>query len=289
MNVELVCSRGILYSCIHHSSDPKSSAVDTGHLTSNIKSGDSIYVCSETLPVFIRDTLPTLRVPFVLVSGDSDLTIEPSQYQPIIDSPLLLTWYAQNMVNPLPKCIQMPIGLDYHTVWANPSHRWLSPGESSSPKDQEAVLKSIKTDGPAWSSPRLCKIYVNFGALDKYGDRRTAMSTIPPELMTLQLKPVPRTLVWKFMAKHAFVLSPFGNGLDCHRTWEALALGAIPIIRGRHFAALFEGLPVLMVDSWADVKESLLLATLESFKARSWNLEKLSLSYWVDSIASHRS
>lgn len=289
MDVELVCSRGILYSCTHHSSDPKSSAVDTGHLTSNIKSGDSIYVCSETLPVFIRDTLPTLRVPFVLVSGDSDLTIEPSQYKPIIDSPLLLAWYAQNMVHPVPKCVQMPIGLDYHTVWANPSHRWLSPGEGHLPKDQEAVLRGIKTNGPAWSSPRLPKIYVNFGALDKYGDRRTAMSIIPEKLMTLHLKPVPRTLVWKFMAKHAFVLSPFGNGLDCHRTWEALALGAIPIIRGRHFASMFKGLPVLIVDAWADVKESLLLATLESFKARSWNLEKLSLSYWVDSIASHRS
>jgi hypothetical protein len=238
------------------------------------------------LPVFIRDTLPNLRVPFVLVSGDSDLTIEPaaSEYKSLINSPLLLAWYAQNMVNPLPKCIQMPIGLDYHTVWENPKHKWLIPGESSSPKDQEAVLRGIKTD-----DPRLPKIYVNFGALDKYGDRRTAMSIIPEKLMTLHLKPVPRTLVWKFIAKHAFVLSPFGNGLDCHRTWEALALGAIPIIRGRHFAALFKGLPVLIVDAWADVKESLLLATLESFKTRSWNLEKLSLSYWVDSIASHRS
>jgi len=286
MDVEIVCSRGILYSCDHHSKEPRSSAVDTGHLTANIKSGDSIYVCSETLPVFIRDTLPNLRVPFVLVSGDSDLTIEPaaSEYKSLINSPLLLAWYAQNMVNPLPKCIQMPIGLDYHTVWENPKHKWLIPGESSSPKDQEAVLRGIKTD-----DPRLPKIYVNFGALDKYGDRRTAMSIIPEKLMTLHLKPVPRTLVWKFIAKHAFVLSPFGNGLDCHRTWEALALGAIPIIRGRHFAALFKGLPVLIVDAWADVKESLLLATLESFKTRSWNLEKLSLSYWVDSIASHRS
>ena len=29
---------------------------------------------------------------------------------------------------------------------------------------------------------------------------------------------------------HRFVLSPPGHGLDCHRTWEAILLGAIPIV-----------------------------------------------------------
>ena len=32
------------------------------------------------------------------------------------------------------------------------------------------------------------------------------------------------------VAEHAFVLCPNGNGIDCYRTWEALYLGAIPII-----------------------------------------------------------
>ena len=285
MDVDMVCSRGLLYSCDHHSKTPRSSAIDIGHLKTNIRSGDSIYVCSESLPYFIEKCLPDLREPFVLVSGDSDVTIEPasSEYKSLVDSPLLLAWYAQNMVGPVQKCIQLPIGLDYHTLWANPSHRWLSPGEGHLPEDQENMLKSIKTD-----TPRLCKLYVNFGALDKYGDRRAALTTIPQELMTLQLKSVPRTLVWKFMARHAFVLSPFGNGLDCHRTWEALALGARPIIRGRHFAPMFEGLPVLMVDSWTDVTQSLLQDTVDFFKTRSFDLDKLKLSYWVDSIRSHR-
>jgi hypothetical protein len=273
MDVDLVCSRGLLYSCTHHSSNPKSSSIDTGHLGSNMSG--SIYVCSETLPYFIEKCLPTITRPFVLVTGDSDVTIDPAQYKGLVDSPQLLAWYGQNMINPIPKCIQMPIGLDYHTLWANPMHKWGSPG---APKEQEAILKGITL------GERLCKIYVNFGALDKYGDRRSALSTIPPELMTLQLKPVPRTLVWKFTARHAFVLSPFGNGLDCHRTWEALALGAIPIVRGRHFAPMFEGLPVLMVDSWSDVTSELLQ---KSMNLRATKPEKLTLAYWVHSIRSH--
>jgi len=279
MEVDLVCSRGLLYSCTHHSSEPRSSAIDTDHLGSNMSG--SIYVCSESLLYFINKCLPLITKPFVLVSGDSDLTIDPVHYKSLIECPLLLAWYAQNMINPVKKCIQMPIGLDYHTIWANPGHKWKSPDEGHLPKEQEAVLKGIKT------ADRLCKIYVNFGALDKYGDRRSAMSTIPQELMTMHLKPVPRTLVWKFIARHAFVLSPFGNGLDCHRTWEALVLGAIPIVRGRHFEAMFEGLPVLIVDAWSDVTADLLEKTVKQFDIMQWKKEKLTLAYWVHSIQSH--
>ena len=32
-------------------------------------------------------------------------------------------------------------------------------------------------------------------------------------------------------AHFAFVASPSGNGLDCHRTWEALLLRSIPIVK----------------------------------------------------------
>ena len=36
---------------------------------------------------------------------------------------------------------------------------------------------------------------------------------------------------WLQHAHFAFVASPSGNGLDCHRTWEALLLRSIPIVK----------------------------------------------------------
>ena len=36
-------------------------------------------------------------------------------------------------------------------------------------------------------------------------------------------------------AKYQYVLSPPGHGLDCHRTWEAMLLGAIPIVVDRSY------------------------------------------------------
>ena len=86
------------------------------------------------------------------------------------------------------------------------------------------------------------------------------------------------------MSTYTFVLSPFGNGMDCHRTWEALCLGCIPILKAPNFRIMFENLPVLIVDNWSEVNNELLLKTIDEFKQRTFNYEKLSLKYWINKI-----
>lgn len=54
-----------------------------------------------------------------------------------------------------------------------------------------------------------------------------------------------------------FVVSPPGNGADCHRTWEAMYLGAVPIVLKSHWPfAKFE-LPVMVVENWDEVPSRL--------------------------------
>lgn len=50
-----------------------------------------------------------------------------------------------------------------------------------------------------------------------------------------------------------YVLSPRGNGLDCHRTWEALYAGAIPVVRRNDWCFNHLQLPVLIVQEWQDL------------------------------------
>ena len=38
-----------------------------------------------------------------------------------------------------------------------------------------------------------------------------------------------------------------GNGLDTHRTWEALLMGAMPVTVHTTLDRLFEGLPVIVI------------------------------------------
>jgi hypothetical protein len=56
----------------------------------------------------------------------------------------------------------------------------------------------------------------------------------------------------KLMLKSLFVPSPAGNGLDCHRTWEALYLGCVPVVLSQDFCGDVTW-PVLVVENWEEL------------------------------------
>ena len=89
----------------------------------------------------------------------------------------------------------------------------------------------------------------------------------------------------KDLSSYKFAISPQGNGVDCHRTWEALLCGCIPIVRSTVFNEMFEGLPVLIVEKWSDISLQLLVTALADFKDRhdkgELKYEKLELAYYT--------
>ncbi len=190
------------------------------------------------------------------------------------------------------KLIQIPIGMDYHTISANPWHHWLLHSSSSTetsmttPVAQESILIEQIRAGMMPFYKRKIQIYSNVMLCpDRFNDRVSAVNRIPTELIYQQTTFIPRTETWKNMIEYAFVLSPFGNGMDCHRTWEALLCGCIPIVRSSVFNELFDGLPVLIVDKWEDISLQLLVTTLAQFKDKldknEIAYEKLELSYYT--------
>jgi hypothetical protein len=178
--------------------------------------------------------------------------------------------------------------MDYHTISNNPDHRWQMKQEisQSSPLAQEErLIRQIRDIMTPFYSRKI-QIYSNVMLCpDRFNDRSTAVSTIPPALLHQQTHFIPRIETWNNMTEYAFVLSPFGNGMDCHRTWEALLCGCIPIVRGPVFSELFDGLPVLIVDKWEDVTSQLLKQTVYEFKLKhqqnAFQYERLHLSYYT--------
>jgi hypothetical protein len=58
------------------------------------------------------------------------------------------------------------------------------------------------------------------------------------------------------VADHEFVISPPGNGYDCHRTWEALYVGARPVVWEAHSGVArkyFGYLPVVEISTINDL------------------------------------
>jgi hypothetical protein len=262
-------------------------------ITSNaLHDGNSIYVCSDLIPYFVNIILPKINKHFVLVTGDSDLTvpkeaITPTQTNRLINNPFLSKWFAQNtQMYMCDKIVQMPIGLDYHTISSNPSHNWLNKDnkEGHLPRYQEQILLQIRQNMVPFQE-RINKIYINFSLnSDRFKQRENALKQIPKELLIKNLNFVKRTQNWKNMTEYTFILSPFGIGHDCHRTWEALCLGCIPILKAPNFKKMFKNLPVLIVNEWTDITQELLDKTIQEFQSQEFNYEKLTLQYWTSQI-----
>lgn len=89
----------------------------------------------------------------------------------------------------------------------------------------------------------------------------------------------------KELGEFKFTLSPRGYGIDCYRTYEALLVGTIPIVKTSQLDPLFEGLPVLIVNNWEELTEEFLIQKYEEITSKSYNLEKLYLEYWLQRIA----
>ena len=94
--------------------------------------------------------------------------------------------------------------------------------------------------------------------------------------------------------QYFFWLSPRGNGLDCHRTWEALYLDVIPIVWNSTITSLYRDLPILIVNSHLEITEDFLRRKLEEISqnkyyrmARMYRFEKLQIAYWRRLILSH--
>ena len=135
------------------------------------------------------------------------------------------------------------------------------------------------------------KCYINFSyPSDGYRykeDRIEALTQIPKELCVFE-KRISRIETFKNQMKYWFVISPHGNGLDCHRTWEALSLGCIPIVKSSGIDSLYDGLPVLIVNKWSDINEELLKTTILENRFSLECQEKILLSYWKDKINSYK-
>jgi hypothetical protein len=61
----------------------------------------------------------------------------------------------------------------------------------------------------------------------------------------------------EILSRSKFVLSPPGAGPDCFRTWEAIYLGAIPIVLRSHWPFSHLDLPVLIVDSFDNLGQKI--------------------------------
>jgi len=258
-------------------------------LYAEIKDGDLVWVRLSWIKAFLNQVLPLVQSKFILVTGDSDmsapLSILPEALE-ILEHPNVLHWFAQNCDGPgfMGRMSPIPIGMDYHTL----SERALWGEGIASPQEQEQTLLAIRKEFPP-ARERIPKVYVDFAWQPVHLYRPVKRQQIVARLLTnecvvFQSRSLPRRQLWQKWGEHAFVLSPHGIGLDCHRTWEALACGNIVLVPSSPLDCLYEGLPVIPVKDWGEATPQNLEEWLERYSGCEAQEEKLTSKYWVDKI-----
>lgn len=278
-----VSSRGMLKSCGAHNKKPISSNshIDSELLASH-SPGATIHVCTDALRNFAENFLPHISEPFVLVSGDSDVPISEQLLEdPIINIILsnghLRSWYAQNLATQHSKIFPLPIGLDYHTMWERPGLWGIT---AVSPIAQENALLNILASSPEFNQ-RYLAAYCNWHFAMGRGDRQECHEKIDKSVCFFEANAVPRNSTWLRQAECMFVVSPEGAGMDCHRTWEAILLGCIPIVKNSALSALFADLPVMLVDDWHEVNRVAMLEYFRTLPEKTFDFSALFRDYWL--------
>ncbi len=178
-------------------------------------------------------------------------------------------WYAQNIEAMDPRLIAIPIGLE-RVRWfpkVQKHGKILALGKQGLPKKNLLYVNHNVATNPAHRGP----IYSLFQ------DRAWATCGFAANGVGYEE-------FLREIGQHHFTISPFGNGLDCHRTWEVLYAGGIPVVpRCYCHEKLYSDLPVLLVDSYEVLTEAFLREQLGLLAGR--NLDKAKFSYYRDLIA----
>ena len=230
-------------------------------------------------------------LPLVVVTACSDtgprrflagLGLE-SGFQDALDSVAVHRWYADQCDARHPKLRCVPIGVGFHAA--------IQRGHGDHPVLQAEALRGVADAADALGSRSLHVV------ADPWSDsnnparasvRAALRQALPPSMLrevvasaSTSNKRLHRHDLWRAYASAAFVASPPGIGWDCHRTWEALTVGAIPLLwsagayrrataaqsAGDVAAAemsegseeqVLDGLPVVVVERYGDITPAFL-------------------------------
>lgn len=215
--------------------------------------------------------LVAIGKPFVLVTHHSDVTIDHS-FLYYANHHLLIHWYAQNCILKHTRLTAIPIGLE--------DRRFHCHGRMAEMNKMRQLSQLNKTK-------RKNRIIYSFNIQTNKPERQTAYNNLQQSSVADEYERNP-VRYKKDLINYKFVASPPGNGLDCHRTWEALYFEVIPIVIQSDLYDVMPGFPGLIISDWGEV-----VTMSESYLNNQYQEKLLQLrafrlqwaSYWKSKIA----
>lgn len=245
----------------------------------NVKPYDIIFLKTDYVVNFFESVHSTIANRYILITHNSDFSPiylkainhpwrghDMSKY---LEDPKLVVWFAQNIDYLHPKLKPLPIGI----------------ANQYNPHGNIDTFKAAMEDVPAWQG-RVNKVYLNFAVHTNPQERQGALDFFSQCSYAVIADFKPPAQYLNEMKQYRYVVNPPGNGLDCHRTWEALMLGCVPIMKHSLLDPMFEALPIIFINNWAEVTEEFLEQESAKMVHKKYNLEKVYVNYWINFIKS---
>lgn len=269
-----------------------------------LEDGGVAWLRIDEIGRFNRDVLPRLERPIVLVTPESDWTVPsdfPAECETLVRSGKVRRWFANNYDHSAhgDVMVPLPIGLNYeYKHRLEPITGELRDGyfrvHAPAPAVQDARWDTVRQSAPPPS--RRMPLALGDFALNnssrsrRYGESRADIQAVlsHSDCVVFPTRRMSRETLCAEYGRHAFVISPHGRGLDCYRTWEALACGSIVIVKHSGLDPIYDGLPVVIVDRWEEINRANLDMWLNRFGDsfdRTRLSQVLSLEYWQRTIA----
>ena len=234
-----------------------------------LNNAKSIFVYTHILDSFIQSVWPIISNNVIIMTHNSDHTINESHLQ-FLNEPKLISLFCQNASINHDKIVCLPIGIA-NSMW---------------PHGNTKLISDLSKQN---SSSKEFKIMVNFRP-DTYKPHRSDVLKIIFDNLKSHSRLVqtnsPTVLSLKNSQSSIFTACPRGNGPDTHRLWEALYMGSIPIVDDIVNSRYFDDLPLIYVKDWNKIDLKFLKKEFNKIKSKRFNYNKLKLSFWKSKLNS---
>jgi hypothetical protein len=248
-------------------------------LPEEVRRGASIWIQTECVTPWIRDWHARIGVSYVLITGNSDRTLPIRRSQNTEESELhanfvrdskLHRWFVRN----LNSFGELGWDISDHALEAEYNRKvfpWpimfgglrLSGQASVLSRVEDAVKEHRKAHPIPSSDPGDPFFLYTYFTVETNVPVRSAVKQLLHDKHLLRpFVKVGEEENLLLMSNFTYVVSPAGNGPDCHRTWEAVFLGSFPIVITSALDPLFEDLPVLILHDWSELDNELLKKNL---------------------------
>ncbi len=239
----------------------------------NVEENDIIFVRNDFIEDFFINKHIQIKNKYILVSSNDDTNIS-REFEKYVDEKII-HWFTSALLFKNEKVGPIPLGLtNYH-------YNYLGRGKISALCKNKGDSKFKKN-----------KMCYGFAVAPTAKERVALKQLLLKNNFADSIETRWQADYYKKMSGYKFIICPDGRAIDAHRTWEALYLGVIPIVKTSVLVRYFKdmGMPLLVIEDWNELEKysddflEKKYTELES----SFENPVIYMNYWINLVSNKR-